>query len=255
MTNNKPSPKLDLTETLIVLLLSAAITMFVFWIGSIYLGQERFRNVPEIFKSVWTSLATGAVGVAGAITKSFLSHRKDYPNYLLYIGVTTMLMLIPIAAIIYEGERSMAVRLEPPYGTHAIITGGQNADFVLNDAQPNPALRVTLSGSYRVEGQVLRGRLTSGTIRTNNAPNAPVHVDKIVFRSCFLNQTGSLVSFYPPQPANSEIIDVDLQIAPSENLAVPPGTFSFQLPEKAILAQSWFCATLIGDPNFNYQVH
>ena len=112
-----------------------------------------------------------------------------------------------------------------------------------------------LRGSYKVEGQELKGLLTSGAIRTNGTPSSPVHVDKIVFRSCSLNQTGTYVSFYPPQPPNGTIVDVDLTIAPNENLVVPAGTFAFQLPDRATLADSWFCATLMGDAGFNYQVH
>jgi hypothetical protein len=250
MQSGKSSPKPDLTETLIVLLLSAAITMFVFWIASVRLGQENFPNVPQIFKSVWASLTAGGVGVVGAIAKAFNTPRRDHPNYLLYIGITTVLMLIPIAAIIYHGDHTDP-RL--PSGAHLIITNGESTRFQLEDAQPMQAVSVVLKGSYKTEGQRLEGSLTSGILRTNGTPANPVHVSKIVFSSC--SQGGAMPIYYPPYQTMNATIDVDLTLSPNEKLDVPPGSFHFDLPNNAILSQSWLCATLIGEPNFNYWVH
>ena len=58
----RTDPTPDLTESFIILLISAAIVIFVFWIATQALGQDVFSNlstwIVAAFSSIWTSVAT-----------------------------------------------------------------------------------------------------------------------------------------------------------------------------------------------------
>jgi len=99
------------------------------------------------------------------------------------------------------------------------------------------------------------GNLTSGTIKTDSVQRQQIHVDRIIFESCTLDQMRGMVAYFPPMPVSGAVIDVDLNLSPIENLTIKPGTFHFQLPSRAVLAQSWLCAKLMGEGGYERPLH
>jgi len=143
------TPKPDLTETLIILLISAAMTMFVFWISSQYLGRENFSRLPDWisgpYKLIWTSATTGVVGVGLAIVKAFRTKSKSHPDYLKYVGITTSCMLVPIFVIIGFGQlQNIGLASLPlPIGVTRIKLDRRKTDFELGNPWPSSSVTIT----------------------------------------------------------------------------------------------------------------
>src|ERR1700704_6654091 len=94
VAREKKSSPPDLMSTLIILLISAAITIFMFWISTQFLGLETFERLPDFitgtYKGFWTSAVTGTAGVGLAIVKSLIDRGANQPNYLKQIAITTI---------------------------------------------------------------------------------------------------------------------------------------------------------------------
>jgi hypothetical protein len=75
--------------------------IFLLWATSRTIGVDAFENLPtwleRSYHAVWTSVATGTAGFGLALFK-IVTRRPDSskPNYLLFIGITTVAMLILI---------------------------------------------------------------------------------------------------------------------------------------------------------------
>ena len=168
-----PSPKPDLMASLIVLFISAAINIFVFWISSQYLGKENFQRLPDwiigTYRGVWSSVAVGGAGIGLAIVRAFTHRREPSPNYLFYIGVTSAAILLPVAVLIAIPFLAPQLRghvMQVPSGASRIDgTGQPSAEFDLENS-PNwaPVTYVSyiLRGTYSVTANTVRGHLSDG---------------------------------------------------------------------------------------------
>lgn len=245
-SNKRPKP--DLPETFIIVLISTALTVFVFWISSRSIGENNFSQLPGwitgTYKGIFVSATTGVAGIGLAIVKAFRSGSKTHPDYFKYVGVTTSGVIALIAIIVLLGRfQSVAYGALPP-GVTLIKANARNTKFQLDDAVPNSPLTITLMGSFSVEDGTLRGHLDSGKIIANNAPAPPTHMDRVTFRSCFMGSASNQVLTFPPIPKGSQSIAADFIIAPGVTLDLPPGNFSVPLPEKKLLNRSFLCAVL-----------
>jgi hypothetical protein len=91
-------------DSIIIILASAALVIFLLWAASRTIGVEAFENLPgwlrESYHAVWTSIVTGAAGIGLAILKVLTRKPEDpRPNYLLVIGITTVVMLVLISIL------------------------------------------------------------------------------------------------------------------------------------------------------------
>jgi hypothetical protein len=88
-------------DTLIIILVSAAIVIFLLWAASQATGLTLFEHLPswlqDSYKAIWTSVAAGTAGFGLAVFK-FLTRKENdrHPNYLLLIGITTGCLLVAI---------------------------------------------------------------------------------------------------------------------------------------------------------------
>jgi hypothetical protein len=88
-------------DSIIIILVSAAIVLFLLWAASRTRQLAVFEQLPDWLKdsyhAVWTSVVSGATGIGLAIVKVFTRKDDDLrPNYLLWIMVVTVIFLILI---------------------------------------------------------------------------------------------------------------------------------------------------------------
>jgi hypothetical protein len=86
-------------DSIIIILVSSALVLFLLWVTSRVRGIDAFEHLPgwlsESYHAIWTSIATGTAGIGLAIVKVLTRKPQDRrPNYLLLIGITTVVMVI-----------------------------------------------------------------------------------------------------------------------------------------------------------------
>jgi hypothetical protein len=97
------NPLPDLTDTLIIVCLSAAIIILIFWLVTQTLHLDTFMTVPGFirnsFQAIWTASASGTAGIGLAIYRALKPKANQvHPCYLCWIGITTAVFLAYIFA-------------------------------------------------------------------------------------------------------------------------------------------------------------
>jgi hypothetical protein len=249
-------PKPDLTDSLIILLISAAITIFIFWISSQYLGQENFARLPDwivgTYKGIWSSVVTGTVGIGAALLKAFTSRARPQPHYLKYIGITTGCLFVPIVIIVAAPAAFPQIRgrkqIQPPTGVARVnVNSAASTDFDL-EAEPQNPVTYVLKGSFIVENRTLKGHLASGKVTVAKDPPKSLSsaVNRISFQVCYLDPTNGddLVTVYPGYSGSRDSIEVNLPLRPGASYDLPAADFAFDLPKGKPLDRAWLCAAL-----------
>ncbi|HEV2211975.1 MAG TPA: hypothetical protein VGS99_01385, partial [Gammaproteobacteria bacterium] len=95
--NGPADNNLDFLSTLAVILCSAAITIFLFWLSSRLVGLQILENLPSFitgaYSGIWTAAAAGTAGIGLGIVKALTSKDRPQPNYLKWILIVTGLFL------------------------------------------------------------------------------------------------------------------------------------------------------------------
>ncbi len=105
--SNKDSGKVtpDLTSSLVVLLVSTAIVIFIFWIASQFLQVPSFQKLPDFisgtYKGFWSTAVTGGAGIGLAIVRAFTHRNEPHPDYLNLILKVTAVLLAAVILIIF----------------------------------------------------------------------------------------------------------------------------------------------------------
>lgn len=163
-------------DSIIIILVSAALVLFLLWVTSRTLGLSAFENVPgwlaESYKSIWTSVASGAAGIGLAIVKA-LQRKKDeaHPNYLLLIGLTTvgMLALIFVLPTLFTRGAKPAEPTGNGVGANnSVVVSGTVVEWPSND----PVKRAQISLVKRPETAVSddNGNFVLKIVGADNAP-------------------------------------------------------------------------------------
>jgi hypothetical protein len=102
----KQSVRAGFIDSLIIVCVSVALVIFLFWIATQTLRLDTFLTIPSFiqdsFKAIWTSVAAGATGVGLAVYKALTRSRNEpTPNYLLLIAITTCSMIVLIFLLLY----------------------------------------------------------------------------------------------------------------------------------------------------------
>jgi hypothetical protein len=247
-------PKPDLTEAFIILLISAAIVIFMFWIATQQLGQDTFSQLPPYisgaFKSIWTSVATGATGIGLALVKAFTRGNRPQPDYLKYIGMTTFCLLVPITVIIVASMHSGRTQVKQPPNTTTIKPDTSNTEFdIENPSIYGGPVTYILRGTFSVKDGTLTGHLNSGIVRVAAiVPPGTLEdpITRISFRTCYNDkrQPSILRQIFPITPKARDSIDVNFPIKAGAVYNVPQTDFSFELPDQKFVSAQWFCAQL-----------
>lgn len=244
------SAKPDLTETLIILLFSAAITVFVLWVANQEIDRSVFATLPDwvvgASKGIWTSMTTGVAGVGLAIAKAFGKSKKQQPNYLLYVGITTACLFLPITAIAamnYKMNGIYRATLVDPHLYRIDPKSTKELEFELTNSPASTMIRYKFRGTYRVEGNLVKLHLASGEITM--APYlpgpGPTQLSELSFWGNYLKKAGdhdetaqtSLVLM----PSAS--VDLNMPVKINEHLELKPADLSFELPQGVDLSRMW----------------
>jgi hypothetical protein len=253
----KGETKPDLTSSLIIILISAAITIFIFWISSQYLGQENFARLPDwivgTYKGIWSSAITGTAGIGLALVKAFTSRGRPQPHYLKYIGITTACFLLPIAIIVvvpvFLPQIQQRKQMQPPPGVARIdAASSASVDFDLESQPQTVPVTYVLKGSFKIEnGKTLKGHLASGKVKVaKELPKGfPEFITRISFRACYLAPINGVdqMDAYPQNPKSRDSLDVNLALNAGASYELPEGDFAFELPENN-LTRAWLCGAL-----------
>jgi hypothetical protein len=89
-----------LLDALVVLCGSAALTVFIFWLGSVIAGRPILENLPEWLNQastkIWGLLTSAGVGGGALALRKRLDQTSPSPNYLKYMGGTTALLIFTV---------------------------------------------------------------------------------------------------------------------------------------------------------------
>lgn len=104
VTRQNTSSAPGFLDSIIILLVSAALIIFLLWATSRTLGVDAFEHLPSwlenSYHAIWTAIASGAAGIGLAIVQVLTRKAENpRPNYLLYILGTTVLLLLLILVL------------------------------------------------------------------------------------------------------------------------------------------------------------
>lgn len=255
----KPTP--DLIDVFLILLLSAAITLFVFWIASQSANNPVFAQLPPYiataFSSIWASAATGTAGIGLVIIKALSNNTRPTPNYLLYILATTALIFISVLILgnIFN-SKSDSTPIDPPYGATLIDTTDtsdtRDLDLVSHD---NVFQGLELKGTYNIKDGKISGKVTGGTYRTYPAFVPPMNLRQISVQLCYIHKIQGVQGFegkigmqnFPPEPKASNSIDIDISLDRDKSYDLPSFDFKFNLPPDFVKNKGWLCGAAYND--------
>lgn len=251
----------DFVDTLIIIFVSAAAIIFIFWIASQTLNLENFVKVPDFirdsFKAVWTSIATGATGIGLAVYKALTrSREKPLPNYLLLIGVTTgSILLLILLLILVMRSLGPHVRISPPPDTELLEVGAQAPVSHALDLRPAPGglIYYEMKGRYTVEGRTIQGRVEQASLSISRDLRLafPMHFQTVSISVCYVrNEQGNEILFWYPDPMFPQwgsAARIDIDAAPGLNQALPAMNFKIDLPEGIGQGKMWLCSALAHD--------
>jgi hypothetical protein len=98
--------KPDLIDALAVLLMAAALDIFLLAMATQFINSPAFQKLPtcitDAYTALWTSTLAGAVGIGTAIVKSLSRDATaQRPNYMLYVVVIALLLIVVIVALAF----------------------------------------------------------------------------------------------------------------------------------------------------------
>lgn len=106
MVELPPKNHPDLIDAFIVILIAAAVDIFIFWMATQFIQNPAFQNLPsfvtDTYTAIWTSTLTGTAGIGAAIVKAFTRKPGQHaPNYLLYVLLTALGFFVAIVVLAY----------------------------------------------------------------------------------------------------------------------------------------------------------
>jgi hypothetical protein len=86
------APRTTLLDAAIIILISVAVTILIFWFATTLLGGTVLARLPDFirdpFKAIWSSVLTGGAGIGLAILRALQARSAARPDYLVWIGIT-----------------------------------------------------------------------------------------------------------------------------------------------------------------------
>jgi|SRR6185295_771271 len=106
MTPPQPKVHPDLIDAFIILLLAAAIAIFVFAMATQFISSPVFQKLPsfvtDTYTAVWSSVVAGAAGIGGALLKALTrTPGAQTPNYLFYVVFTAIGLIVLIVGLAF----------------------------------------------------------------------------------------------------------------------------------------------------------
>jgi AbiTii len=269
VVTSKQRARPGFVDSLIILFVSAALVIFLFWIASQTLRLDTFLTIPSFiqnsFKAIWTSIAAGTAGVGLAVYKALTrSPGESSPNYLFLVGITTASMIVFIFLLLYVmssvGPRA---RLSPPADTELIEIGSSSsvAHTLHIKGDPTSPVFYEISGKYAVRGRTIQGSIEEGTVTINKdfTTQLPIHFQTLFISLCFIDraQGNDFMNIFPdtrfPQWSNSVRLAFDA--SPGLRQEIPKMNFKIDLPVEIRSDKVWLCSGLAHSMGGYYPAH
>jgi len=184
----------DLVDTLIIILVSAAAIIFIFWIASQTLNLSNFVKLPDFiqdsFSAVWTSIASGVTGIGLAVYKALTRKpNQRHPSYLLWIGIVTVsfLLLILVMLLVLKNVTPIS---NSNYGTNIDAASSNKEIKSVNQAAGNSNLSEAINANIVPGSNKLLPRTKKSPLadRSRKAPPSAEGERKVpdvpAFRPC-----------------------------------------------------------------------
>lgn len=222
--NGSHSANVDLLSAMVIILVSAAITIFLFWLASQIIGHEVLAELPTFitgaFKGIVTALLTASAAVALEVVRRMTTHQPNQPNYLKLIGITTICLIggvFLLATVLNFMARSASSSvglsdktaapskstsqpspphphpniqtsdplLAPPPGVlKANSIGATPATFTLKNQNPNESIQFTVLGILSKRTDGSFAIQINDAELTANGSLAAIAIQKVSFRIC-----------------------------------------------------------------------
>jgi F0F1-type ATP synthase membrane subunit c/vacuolar-type H+-ATPase subunit K len=117
----QPIPKTspDLIDAFIIVVIAAAIDIFAFSMATQFINNPAFQKLPsfitDAYTAMWTSVVGGAAGIGAAALKAFTRKPgQQTPNYLLYVLLTALGLLVVIVGLAFVATKLSPVQAKAP---------------------------------------------------------------------------------------------------------------------------------------------
>jgi hypothetical protein len=274
------SPPPALIDSLIIAFVSAAITLFMFFLATAVLGQRVLDSLPDYlaaaFSSVWTAVVSGGVGIGLAVYRALTQRTTPPPHYLLWILVTTLTFtgVVVLLSLLYRGEPVKRIKLPDDIKllpstysstrtngllTTAFAAGPTSPDarqpfFIHNATDQEVGFR--MEGEYVMSGGRIEGRLTKVSAwRWANSDRQPVMLTHMAVFLCYVQESGGeeKIRIAPSQPGVSNSTSLAQVVAVTTgSVELPAFNFRIELPRELQSRKKWLCGHLLGGPKRLY---
>ncbi len=258
-----------LVDALIILFVSASLVLFLFWLatrlGNFPVLETLPSYISDAFRSIWTSAATGTVGIGLAIYRALVNRDSPRPHYLLWILLTTLVLsglTLAFAQVLYQrGPVTTLVlpsdiqmlTLDPRSNRPAEVK--QQTLRIHNYS--NMGVAFSLEGEYSVADARIEGTIRRSQARLNelgNSAGAPARVAGIGVSLCRVILDGKREAYdvLPAQPNSATFIPIERTLVPGNLYDFPSMKFRIDVPPEISSDRWWLCAQVWNTAGGNY---
>jgi hypothetical protein len=257
LSRNPPT----LIDALIIIFISAALLLFIFWLATVLGNFPVLQTLPDFiggaFKSIWTSATSATAGIGLAIYRALTSNSKERPHYIGWILITSAVLV----AIVYVLAQWLYGRdfktIELPSDLRLL-----SADVKLRRPLAAPVqpfylisypvfgVRYSLEGTYSINGDTISGKVMQGQseLNPNTAPMDPgaARLASISVNLCYVQTVGNSegVQIRPSPNNTNNSIGMDVQLIPGTVKKIPVFNFHINLPKGVVSDRMWLCSQL-----------
>ena len=255
-TADKPDRQpLTLLDTMIVILISCSILIFVFTIGAKFLGRDTFDKLPDFLKDSYSALWSAGVVAGGALVGAVVDTLSKRPStktsFIAYVMLVTFLIMALIVGTVELSKAIEGPQFSVPTGaTEVKLTA--DTDGPVNFYLQNRLLggnQARIGGSYEIKGGQLTGEITEAELLPVMGPAPPMALDSISIHVCYL----AVRNGYPmatqrpefPLASNRQAIATMMNL--QQPYPIPAFTFKIDISRVDNIAPAYLCA-YVGGP-------
>jgi hypothetical protein len=249
---------LSLLETVIVLLMSCSIVIFVFTIGAKFLGRDTFDKLPDFLKdsysAMWSAGVIAGGGFVGAVAKAFTKSERESANFTLHIVGTTTLIMVLVFATVAVSRSTEGPQFAVPMGARSIQLRKDSPkpiEFSLQN-RSGGGVQARIKGEYQIKGGVLTGKVLDSELEPMfGVPTPwppPAALNSVSIHACYLAvRNGYPVSTQEPElpmATNRQTIETMTNLrAPYR---IPDFEFTFELTHLDAISPPYLCGIVEG---------
>jgi hypothetical protein len=253
--------ELTLLDTIIIILTSCSLVIFVFTIGAKFLHQDTFDKLPDFIKNSYSALWSAGVVAGGALVGSVIDalakRESSKQSFILYIMVTTLLIMTLIVGTIELARSIDEPRFAAPSGAATIAIAGNTSrpiSFYLNHSN-NFGYPARIQGRYETKDGELSGEVLNSELEpvTPSIVAPTLQITSISIHVCYFGVQNHLPIFSQepqfPTASNSQTISTMANM--QQPFSIPNFKFKIDVTHVNSLAPPYLCAFVDGQQNFH----